>query len=80
MRLPGHFGGCCGNCKWPDRAARCSGRDSVVPAGVRNGGSGSGLGSRERPIALIEDVPGASADEPIELDEEGTQDDPVTLE
>lgn len=23
-RLPGHFGGACGNCKWLDRAARCS--------------------------------------------------------
>jgi hypothetical protein len=21
IRLPGHFGGCCGNCKWPDRAS-----------------------------------------------------------
>ncbi|KAL2759265.1 hypothetical protein ACRALDRAFT_206554 [Sodiomyces alcalophilus JCM 7366] len=20
--LPGHFGGCCGNCKWPDGAAK----------------------------------------------------------
>jgi Protein of unknown function (DUF3716) len=22
-RVQGHFGGCCGNCKWPDAAARC---------------------------------------------------------
>ena len=22
-RVQGHFGGCCGNCKWPDHAARC---------------------------------------------------------
>lgn len=22
-RVPGHFGGCCGNCKWRDHAARC---------------------------------------------------------
>ncbi|KAI8716040.1 hypothetical protein NCS52_00896600 [Fusarium sp. LHS14.1] len=29
IRLPGHFGGCCGNCKWPDRAAGCSKRDEV---------------------------------------------------
>jgi Protein of unknown function (DUF3716) len=21
--VQGHFGGCCGNCKWPDAAARC---------------------------------------------------------
>jgi Protein of unknown function (DUF3716) len=26
-RLTGHFGGACGNCKWPDHAARCSVRD-----------------------------------------------------
>ncbi|KAI1198221.1 hypothetical protein F5X97DRAFT_342744 [Nemania serpens] len=24
VRLPGHFGGCCGNCKWRDHASRCS--------------------------------------------------------
>ncbi len=22
-RVQGHFGGCCGNCKWPDLAAQC---------------------------------------------------------
>lgn len=80
MRLPGHFGGCCGNCKWPDRAAQCSNRDSVAPGGVRNGGSGSQPGSRAQPIALLEDVPGSSASEPIQLDEEGTRDDPVELD
>ncbi|EDN10720.1 predicted protein [Histoplasma mississippiense (nom. inval.)] len=26
-RLPGHFGGACGNCKWRDHAIRCSVRD-----------------------------------------------------
>jgi Protein of unknown function (DUF3716) len=26
-RLVGHFGGACGNCKWPDHAARCFVRD-----------------------------------------------------
>ncbi|PGH15888.1 hypothetical protein AJ79_02055 [Helicocarpus griseus UAMH5409] len=26
-RLPGHFGGACGNCKWRDHASRCSVRD-----------------------------------------------------
>lgn len=24
VRLPGYFGGCCGNCKWKDHGARCS--------------------------------------------------------
>lgn len=23
-RVPGHFGGCCGNCKWRDHCSRCS--------------------------------------------------------
>lgn len=27
-RVPGRFGGCCGNCKWPDQAARCTERDN----------------------------------------------------
>ncbi|PKK41572.1 hypothetical protein CI102_15036, partial [Trichoderma harzianum] len=27
VRLPGHFGSSCGNCKWRDHAARCSRRD-----------------------------------------------------
>ena len=22
-RVPGHFGSCCGNCKWPDKASYC---------------------------------------------------------
>jgi len=26
-RVPGHFGGACGNCKWPDHGARCTERD-----------------------------------------------------
>jgi Protein of unknown function (DUF3716) len=29
-RLPGHFGGSCGNCKWRDHAARCSVRDNII--------------------------------------------------
>lgn len=27
-RVPGHFGGACGNCKWRDHASRCSCRDA----------------------------------------------------
>ena len=29
-RLPGHFGGCCGNCKWRDHALKCSVRDDRI--------------------------------------------------
>lgn len=28
VRLPGHFGGAFGNCKWRDRASHCSVRDN----------------------------------------------------
>ena len=27
-RVPGHFGGSCGNCKWRDHAARCTACDN----------------------------------------------------
>jgi Protein of unknown function (DUF3716) len=27
-RIQGHFGGCCGNCKWPDHGIRCTARDN----------------------------------------------------
>lgn len=29
-RVVGHFGGCCGNCKWRDHAARCVVREAEV--------------------------------------------------
>ncbi len=29
-RVPGHFGGCCGSCKWRDHAQRCTARDNNV--------------------------------------------------
>ncbi|KAL8686414.1 MAG: hypothetical protein Q9218_007121 [Villophora microphyllina] len=32
-RTPGHFGGCCGNCKWRDHCARCSVRETDSPDG-----------------------------------------------
>ncbi|RFU72929.1 hypothetical protein TARUN_9328 [Trichoderma arundinaceum] len=40
VRLPGHFGGSCGNCKWRDHASRCSERDALG-APVRQGRSAS---------------------------------------
>ncbi|KAF4460147.1 hypothetical protein FALBO_13082 [Fusarium albosuccineum] len=70
IRLPGHFGGCCGNCKWPDRAASCSKRDEVVnvwapvPDRVR---------APDVPLALL--AAGSRAEDPILLDEE----DPVVI-
>ena len=29
-RVPGHFGGCCGNCKWRDHASKCSVQDDRI--------------------------------------------------
>lgn len=75
VRLPGHFGGSCANCKWPDRAASCSNGDLVPP---RTGGGGS-LGTRERPVDLL-GAPGASVEDPIELDEDGAEDHPIVLD
>lgn len=64
IRMPGHFGGCCGNCKWPDHAASCTNRDAV--AGI------------DADPNQIEDHPGSQV-EPIEIKEEGTYDDPIIL-
>lgn len=70
IRAPGHFGGCCGNCKWPDRAASCTNRDDLAGARTEalpaagGGLTGSNAGSQV---------------EPIEIKEEGTYDDPVDL-
>ena len=38
-RAPGHFGGCCGNCKWRDHAASCTANGDVGD----NGSSGDDL-------------------------------------
>jgi hypothetical protein len=77
--LPGYFGGCCGNCKWPDRAARCTNRDEAGGAGfvraepsVDPVGLLEGPGSQEEPIEVKEetddDEDGAAAERPIVLD------------
>lgn len=73
IRLPHHFGGCCGNCKWPDRAAYCTNRDSSAG----EAGQASSSGSRVEPINLIE---GASQDDPIVLDDDGTEEEPIELD
>ncbi|RBR02788.1 hypothetical protein FVER53590_13153 [Fusarium verticillioides] len=44
IRLPGHFGGCCGNCKWPDHAAKCHRQEEA----------GAGDGSRGEPNDLVD--------------------------
>jgi len=76
IRLPGHFGGCCGNCKWPDAAIRCSVRDGVGQA-VAN--PAVGLAPVARPVLP---APGDDAANPIDVDtdeEEGGPDNPIVL-
>ncbi|KAL7917059.1 hypothetical protein ACQKWADRAFT_307710 [Trichoderma austrokoningii] len=44
VRLPGHFGGSCGNCIWRSQAACCSKRDAPYDDGgnkyVKDGAAG----------------------------------------
>jgi Protein of unknown function (DUF3716) len=54
-RIQGHFGGCCGNCKWRDHAARCTARN--IESDDEDGD--------EQAIVL---AAGAGADNPIVLD------------
>jgi hypothetical protein len=59
-RLPGHFGGCCGNCKWRDHAARCTVRDNNDGRPLIDNGPSDDGGSQEL-------VLGSSAANPIVL-------------
>jgi hypothetical protein len=77
VRLPGHFGGSCGNCKWRDHAARCSRGDnpgsSTRPP--RRGRSGQrarrGQGrSRTNQGQRQRQVTSGSAENPIDLDDD----------
>ena len=43
VQLLGHWGGCCGNCKWKDFGARCS---AFVQGSGKTRGGGSGRGGR----------------------------------
>jgi len=45
-RTPGHFGGCCSNCKWRDHAARCSVHDNDDSSDRDNDGAEAGRGDR----------------------------------
>lgn len=41
IRLPGHFGGACVNCVWPNHAARCTARDEAQPPPSPSSGESS---------------------------------------
>lgn len=76
-RIVGHFGGCCGNCKWRDHAARCEVQDPGESDGDDSGndppyegpespdkGPRRGIGEDGRGSRLLE---AGSAGNPIEL-------------
>ena len=53
--LPWHFGGCCGNFKWRDHAARCSlvrGPVNIVDSDDSDSGADDEDGSRGNPILI----------------------------
>ena len=85
VRIPGSWGGCCANCKWYDWASQCPVRDAVN-RGARQDLPGVqaqiewNAAPNARLIA-IEDVPGDTIDDPIDLDpEDGSQDRPYELD
>lgn len=45
IRLPGHYKGCCGNCKWADHALKCHIQEEA----------GAGDGSLGEPIDLVDE-------------------------
>lgn len=76
--VPGEFGGACANCKWPDRASRCSVRDELWEElgqqrrGLPAGGQGGQGEAANNPINL--DPEEGEEENPINLDEEDEED------
>jgi hypothetical protein len=61
----GHFGSCCGNCKWRDHAVRCSlysREQRAIDGGTANNDDNNDDNNTR---ALL---PAGTADNPIELD------------
>lgn len=82
-RVPGAFGGACGNCKWPDLAASCSVQDHLGPD-VREVTGGQPQGIRQgdgRLLNIGSGEAGSGADNPINLDDddEGGANNPIQL-
>jgi hypothetical protein len=75
-RLPGHFGGYCGNCKWPDRSASCSKRDEVENTWGRVAERIS-YEAAAAPLALP--AGGSREADPIEVKDEADDDDEMDL-
>ncbi|KAG5743523.1 hypothetical protein H9Q70_013767 [Fusarium xylarioides] len=59
FRLPGHFGGCCGNCKWADHAGKCHKQEEA----------GAGDGSRGELVDLVDEE-----DDPVVVSGDGNLD------
>lgn len=79
IRLPGQFGGCFGNCKWPHRAPRCSIQEGLKPT-VRPCEQIQAAGAHDVPMVRygFEDE-GRAAAPVVVLDDEGTADGPIVL-
>lgn len=74
VRLPGHFGGSCGNCKWRDHAARCSRGDNPGSSTRPRRGRSSQRAQRGRGRTSQargqRQVTSGSAEDPINLDDD----------
>ena len=57
-RIPGHFGGACGNCKWRDHAASCTCNDANQPADDSSSESDSSDDDNDEPIVPMGNMPG----------------------
>ncbi|KAH6974058.1 hypothetical protein EDB80DRAFT_831108 [Ilyonectria destructans] len=75
-RLLGHFGGCCGNCKWPDRSAPCSKRDEVENTWGR---VAERISYEAAAVPLALPAGGSREADPIEVKDEADDDDEMDL-
>jgi hypothetical protein len=79
IKLPGHFGGCCANCKWPDAGSRCNERDEMA---FDDRPARPALPPPRAPRLLgAPPGPGRTVDDPIDLDPEpGSEGNPIDLD
>jgi hypothetical protein len=84
VRMPGYFGGACGNCKWPDKAHRCSVRDgqpgnAVRPRAVRPALPQAPLNPSSGTSSPTASRSGSSSQNPIHVPDTGDEGDPITI-
>jgi hypothetical protein len=84
VRMPGHFGGACANCKWPDYAHRCSVRDgqpgnAVRPRHVRPALPPAPLNPNSSASGPTPSGVGSTSHNPILVPNAGDEGDPITI-